>query len=263
MADVAIACLDQDADGAGSCAAVARKLARQLALPCLGSADSLENVGFLLGVSDKGLSLGMNRQDSPGIVRVDFENSKLEYRVQSRVTRQAICRAVGVKPGLYPTVLDATAGLGKDAFVLASTGCHVHMLERNPVVFALLNDGLRRARESQNEGVRQTVQRLSVTHVALNGFSCPEPGFEVVYLDPMFPARRKTARVKKDMYVLQQFLARIGETTDEATLLGQALTIARRRVVMKRPLHAPDVADRPPTFRLTGRSNRFDVYVTG
>ncbi len=239
----------------------ALRLADELHLTCVTETGDC-GFEFLLCVTQSGLELVLNRAAAPGPVRVDFENPTLDYRIRNRVNRQAISRAVGIKPGLYPTVLDATAGLGKDSYLLASAGCRMQLLERNPIVHALLFDGLRRARSSQDSSVRQAASRMDLARSSLADYK-PEADFDVVYLDPMFPVRSKSARVKKDMYVLQQFFSGNREKGWEEQLLRDALQIARRRVVIKRPARSTDFNGQIPTYRLEGKSSRFDIYVTG
>ena len=245
----------------------AEQIAESLQIPCV-SIDSINDFEFLLQVTGTGLQLAMNRPGAPGAVRVDFENPTLDYRIRNRVSKQAIARAVGVKPGLFPAVLDATAGLGKDAYLLATTGCQVRLLERDPVIYALLDDGLSRARQSQDDRVCEAVSRMSAALSTLAVFAPAAKGVDVVYLDPMFPERSKSAQVKKDMYVLQQYFASTAlssarERDNEAGLLRDALAIATRRVVVKRPARAKDLAGQVPSFRLAGKSSRFDVYMIG
>lgn len=108
-----------------------------------------------------------------------------------------MAKAVGIKSGYLPTVIDATAGLGRDAFVLASIGCRVRLVERHPVVRLLLQDGLQRAYADSEIGemLQQNMQLLPVSHIAqLNpALDC----VDVVYLDPMYPHKPKSALVKK------------------------------------------------------------------
>jgi 16S rRNA (guanine1516-N2)-methyltransferase len=242
----------------------ASELARDLNLPLLQPDEhDLDRYGFVLNLTEEGLELISHEASHPGPLRVDFGNPVLAYRVRNKVNRQMINRAVGVKPGLVPSVLDATAGLGRDAFLLAIAGCRVKLLEKNPVVHALLRDGLSRAGQSVDEKVRSAIQRMSLLHCSLAQFVGTKPSFDVVYLDPMFPTRRKSAQVKKDMFLLQKFFERCESHSDDPGMMADAFSIARRRVVIKRPLRAPDIDDRIPTFRLIGRSSRFDVYVVG
>ena len=243
-----------------SLAVQARKLATELHLPFLESPELPESqVGLVLRVTPSGLDLTLVDKSGSETIQTDFQHPALNYRLQDRVGSQAIARSIGNKPGLHPDVLDATAGLGKDAFLMASLGCQVQLLERNPIVHALLRDGLTRALESTADRVRQIAARMQLAGISLADFATRGLTYDVVYLDPMFPARRKSARVKKDLYVLQHLLR--GETQDEVAMLEDALRLARRRVVVKRPLRAAPLAQRQPSFSLEGRVSRFDVFV--
>ena len=196
-------------------------------------------------------------------VAVDFSAPALNYRVTSAVKQQGLSKAVGIKAALRPSVLDATAGFGKDAYLLASQGCRVQLFERNPFVFALLQDGLARGVASQQETVVAACQRLSLVNQdfiesnidALGGVG----SVDVVYLDPMFPESKKSARVKKDMFALQELL---GAANDAEALWEHACRRARRRVVVKRSKSAPTLGTRAPDIQYKGSSSRFDVYLT-
>ncbi len=200
-------------------------------------------------------------EDAPGPVYVDFIGGAVGHRHRFGGGRgQTIAKAVGLKGGHNPSVVDATAGLGRDAFVLASLGCQVTMLERSAVVAALLDDGLRRA-VADNETGEWLPQRLKLIHAdalqwmrSLDGSDYPE----VVYLDPMFPHKQKSALVKKEMRLFQKLLG-FDENADE--LLAAALSIATKRVVVKRPDYAPFLGERKPSMQIKGKKHRFDVYV--
>ncbi|MBD1558590.1 class I SAM-dependent methyltransferase [Vibrio sp. S9_S30] len=179
---------------------------------------------------------------------------------------QAIAKAAGLNKGATPTILDGTAGLGRDAFVLASLGCHVQMVERNPVVAALLNDGLSRAKLDPEIG-SWVGERMSLLHAssldALNDlrsnaeFDAPD----VVYLDPMYPHpenKKKSALVKKEMRVFQSL---VGADHDADGLLAPALELATKRVVVKRPDYADWLDGTKPSMAIETKKNRFDVYV--
>lgn len=122
---------------------------------------------------------------------------------------EAVAKAVGIKGDYLPDVVDATAGLGRDAFVLASVGCRVRMLERNPVVAALLDDGLARGyADAEIGGWLQ--ERLQLIHASsLTALTDITPRPQVVYLDPMFPHKQKSALVKKEMRVFSRWWGRI------------------------------------------------------
>ena len=194
-----------------------------------------------------------------GPVQVDFVAGKSRHRrMYGGGKGQQIAKAVGVQGSVKPSVLDLTAGLGGDAFVLASLGCHVYMAERQPVVRALLEDGLRRLCEAdQLVGLSQLMQLVpgSAMHAMAQWQSLPP---QVIYLDPMFPHSRKSAQVKKEMALFRDL---VGADTDAHTLLAPALALASHRVVVKRPRLAPDLDEQKPTYSLTGKANRFDIYV--
>lgn len=195
-------------------------------------------------------------------IRADFYGASVTYRRLNGGGRgQMIAKAVGFKGDEAPRVLDCTAGLGGDAFVLASLGCEVTMLERVPVIRELLRAGLSQAREQADRGLDQILDRLQVVEsdalrhlTQIQDDSRPD----VVYLDPMFPERSKSALVKKEMRV---FHSLVGDDPDADALLPLALDCARKRVVVKRPRIAPTLGSRKPSHVLEGKRNRYDIYV--
>ncbi len=224
----------------------------------LGSCCSSEPPEGALVISDVAGVLSVYRvgsKDKP--IAVDFVGGKSAHRRKFGGGKgQDIAKAVGLNKGVKPSVLDATAGLGRDAFVLASLGCRVTMVERSPVLATLLADGLRRALEDSEIAViaRQiTLQSGNAVEV----IQAENKKHDVVYLDPMFPHREKSALVKKEMRLLQELL---GDDADADQLLAPALAVARYRVVVKRPRLAPDLAAQAPTYRLEGKSCRYDIY---
>lgn len=238
----------------------AEYLSSHLQLPVIKTGS--ENYEFALLVSSQGLSLKMSGRLAPGPVVVDFSSPTFSYRVKDAVNGQAIAKAIGFKRGISLTVLDATAGFGKDAFLLASLGCQVILVERDAIVHALLEDGIRRASLGEDTDIQSIVSRMSLIFGDFKHTPKSDKGIDVVYLDPMFPKRHKTARVKKDMYVLQRLLSSQPKVPDEDSLLFPALDLAGKRVVVKRPKHSACLAGKHPTFVLRGRSSRYDVYIT-
>ena len=232
--------------------AAAEQWAQELKLPLAGAAE------FALQVSVDGLQLQELGRSVPGPIRVDFIAGALAHRRQfGGGSGQMIAKAVGVQPGVRPSILDATAGLGRDAFVLACLGCQVQMIERNPVVAALLADGLRRARlDSAVAGIVQRMPLLVGDAIELmTNWTAEAP--QVVHLDPMFPSRDKSALVKKEMRLFKPL---VGADEDAPDLLAAALALATHRVVVKRPRKAPAVAGSAPTYSLDGKSSRYDIY---
>lgn len=268
---------------------------------------------------------------------VDFLSHAMLYRLQHGggfKRNQLLAKAVGIKGKDVPTVLDATAGLGKDAFILAALGCRVHMLERSPIVGALLQDGLAHLKRMlalnvdvtnanfsedekllarffmpkvlrflpSNFELNLTItsaldyieQRLHELHLdksiaqlppndygemnALNKNGVLEcahnvaEGFDfgndnrpdVVYLDPMYPeesgenGKSRSALNKEEMRILKMI---VGNDQDADELFARALQLARKRVVVKRPKHAPHIAGKKPHITFAGSSSRMDVYL--
>jgi 16S rRNA (guanine1516-N2)-methyltransferase len=242
------------ADGYGDACA---RVAHALGIAVL--AEQVEPEQIHLFLDDTGWCLRRGKSD----VRVDFESGASTYRrLHGGGRGELIARAIGVRSGnRLPSVMDATAGLGRDAFVLATLGCSVMLFERSPVVHLLLSDGLRRAEISSDGVVREVAVRLSLSNTDAVHFMQSNPVGampDVIYLDPMFPDRRKSAAVKKEMALFQSLLHDEGEDAD--SLLEMALTLDVYRVVVKRPRHAPVLGMRKPTHSLEGSSTRFDVY---
>jgi 16S rRNA (guanine1516-N2)-methyltransferase len=153
--------------------------------------------------------------------------------------------------------VDATAGLGRDAFVLAQLGCVVTLIERQPLIAALLEDALQRASADSEVGpIVARMHLLSGNAIDLMGAWAGEPP-QVIYLDPMFPHREKSAQVKKEMRLFRPLA---GDDDDASALLESALALATHRVVVKRPRKASAIAGEKPGYVLEGKSSRFDVY---
>jgi 16S rRNA (guanine1516-N2)-methyltransferase len=207
------------------------------------------------------LTLREQGEKAAGPVYVDFIGGAVGHRLRFGGGRgQTIARAVGLKGGNNPSVVDATAGLGRDAFVLASLGCDVTMVERSAVIAALLEDGLRRASLDSEIGswINQRMHLIHADAVQWMEQLTEEAFPEVVYLDPMFPHKQKSALVKKEMRLLQKLL---GFDEHAGDLLEAALRIAGKRVVVKRPDYAPTLTERKPSMQIKGKKHRFDIYV--
>ncbi|MEZ8384633.1 class I SAM-dependent methyltransferase, partial [Vibrio splendidus] len=174
-----------------------------------------ENSDFALVLTCERLELRKVDEPKLGAIFVDLVGGAVGHRRKFGGGKgQAIAKAAGLNKGATPTILDGTAGLGRDAFVLASLGCKVQMVERHPVVAALLDDGLQRAQQDPDIGGWVT-ERMKLIHAsshdALDKLS-NDPNFEqpdVVYLDPMYPHpenKKKSALVKKEMRVFQSLV---------------------------------------------------------
>ncbi|MDH5299140.1 MAG: class I SAM-dependent methyltransferase, partial [Desulfobulbaceae bacterium] len=173
--------------------------------------------------------------------------------------KQPLARALGLKSNRCPTVVDATGGLARDAFVLACLGCRVTLMERSPILAALVTDGLQRAM-ADPETAAIVSERLRLVQgdsrdLLLQMAEGERP--EVVYLDPMYPHRTKSALVKKEMRALRLL---VGDDADAPALLAAALAAAEERVVVKRPINADPITGQSPSLAVFGKTHRFDVY---
>lgn len=198
-----------------------------------------------------------------GAVFVDFVEGKVRHRREFGGGKgQDIAKAIGLNKHSNPFVVDATAGLGRESFVLASLGCQVLMLERNPIVHALLADGLQRAQTSSDEEVLAIVQRMTLLNTSAQSWLStitPEQYPDVIYLDPMFPERQKSALVQKEM---RFFHTVVGNDEDDADLVELARQKVLKRVVVKRPQKAPLLGSTKPAFVIGEKAAiRFDVYL--
>ena len=242
--------------------AAAERLAGRLGSRCLGVAAprDLTDSATVLFLDDRGLCLQATGRKAPGPVRAEFVSGKAGYRLaHGGGTGQLIAKAIGLKrtnDTLH--ILDATAGLGQDAFVLAGLGHRVTLLERSPVIHALLEDGL--ARAAADEAIAEVAARMTLVQAdSIRWLKDREgqPVADVIHLDPMFPHRDKSALVKKEM---QLFRPIVGDDPDAAELLQVALTCARYRVVVKRSRRAPAIDGPAPSVSLEGKSSRYDLY---
>lgn len=223
----------------------------------VSSAKKHTDLNFLLQMNQQALELLKLDEPKLGGIKVDFIEGATAHRRKFGGGRgQDIAKAIGLKHGFTPHILDATAGLGRDAFVLASLGCQVTLMERMPVVAALLDDGLERA--MLNHEVNEIANRMTLVHASSIENMNLAQQVDVVYLDPMYPHREKSAAVKKEMRVFQSL---VGEDLDADALLAPALALAKYRVVVKRPNYAPPLNNKKPSTSIKMKKNRFDVYV--
>ncbi|HET97267.1 MAG TPA: hypothetical protein ENN98_00905 [Desulfurivibrio alkaliphilus] len=238
----------------------ARILANRLGLTLVETPDP-NQLSALLLLTERRLELHQMAAGAPGPVYVELIGETMGYRLRhGGGGKQALARAVGLKGHPRPTVIDATAGLGRDAFILASLGCRVRMIERSPVIHALLADGLNRAAADPASALMVSQRIRLLLGNAIDLLAQPTfPAAEVVYLDPMFPGREKSALVKKEMRLLRLVA---GEDPDAELLLARALARAQSRVVVKRPRIAPPLSGPVrPNYSLPGKSSRFDIYL--
>lgn len=194
-----------------------------------------------------------------GRVQVDFVHGAAQHR-RTQGGGELIAKAV--QHTAKPIVWDATGGLGRDAFVLASLGLNVRIFEQNAAVFALLRDGLERAQSFPE--IQPIIQNIQLHHgdasQMLMDFANEWGAPDVVYLDPMYPERQKSAAVKKEMAYFHELVG-MPETENETKLFEAARQVAKKRIVVKRPRLGEFLCQTQPAYQYSGKSTRFDVYL--
>lgn len=222
--------------------------------PALAVSTTPPASGLYLAAEKQGIVL--HRAGDKGSVWVDFTAGAAQHR-RLHGGGELLAKAVGRSK--QPAVWDATGGLGRDSFVLAGLGLNVHIFERHPAVYCLLADGL--ARALLHPDTAETASRLTLHHADAAEYMprlAAEIGRpQVVYLDPMYPERHKSAAVKKEMAFFHEL---VGTAQNDAALLDAALATATARVVVKRPRLGDFLCGRQPDYQYTGKSTRFDVY---
>ncbi len=227
-------------------------------LPVATRPSQCDSAGLVLLVDGALLSLQLTGKGAPGPIGVDFGAASMRHRRRSG-HNELLGKAVGVgkKPSLQ--VLDATAGLGRDSFVLADLGCHVLMSERNPLIQQLLATGLEAAQISGDDWLRSVASRLNLRCGDTTALADLPVSCDVIYLDPMFPQRDKSAAVKKEMALFHYLLQDGGDDGDALLHWAQEQDIAR--IVVKRPPRSDYLAGLKPSHEIRGKAVRYDVYV--
>jgi 16S rRNA (guanine1516-N2)-methyltransferase len=218
-----------------------------------------------------------------GPVFIDFLGGKKNHRRQFGGGKgQPLARAVGIASDFTPKVIDATAGMGGDAFVFATLGCEVLMIERSPIVAALLQDALNRAKlelqleaslttqgkpqrfdEDERAFLSETINRMQLVNAdAAEFIATTKLEADAIYLDPMYPEKKKKAATNKEMTALQGL---VGPDMDSSQLLEAALVVAKKRVAVKRPAKAEPIqlaSGKKPSASIQSPNTRYDLYVS-
>ena len=232
-----------------------------LSLPVVASVEQArqQGIGLVLDYFPEGLGLQRSGERERPLV-VEFVAGRQGWRAgHDRFRHELVVKSClsGLPGDRQLRVIDATAGLGRDAFLLACAGARVSLMERQPVLAAMLRDGLQRlARALPEVAARMSLQEGD----ALELLGACEPSPDCVLLDPMFPVRQKSAAVKKELVILQQLEAPPTMEQEKALLMA-ARQSGAARVVVKRPLKAPPLAAETPAFQRAGKAVRFDTYL--
>ena len=195
-----------------------------------------------------------------GELRVDFVSGAVAHRLKFGGGRgQALAKAMGLRAGKTPMIVDATAGLGRDAFLLASLGAQVTLIERSSQMHALLVQGMQRAKDEGGE-FSDIIGRMTLLQGDAKDL-LPELSGEAILIDPMHPPRKNSALVKRELRQVREI---VGSDDDAAELVRVALKHARSRVVLKWPAKAdPIVGIRACSHQILGKSTRYDVFMLG
>ncbi|MCX4193588.1 class I SAM-dependent methyltransferase [Methylophaga sp. OBS1] len=249
MTDSAVSIVALDDQAIGRAQALANRLALSL--------TALQPEATQLWLSEQGLALKV--PEFKQAFSIDFSSGKYDHRRKFGGGRgQPLARAVGLKQGQSPSVIDATAGFARDAFVLASLGCEVTMIEQNRIMSLLIEDALIRAADdaaiAEIAACMKLYQGNAIALLAEGKLQA-----DVIYLDPMYPGRDKSALVKKEMQLLHQL---VGADIDSGELLAIAREKAGKRVVVKRPKGAEFVGEKKPAASVQSKNTRFDIYPT-
>ena len=177
---------------------------------------------------------------------------------QSNLQREMLVKAARIKGQEMPqTLVDATGGFGEDSLILAAAGFQVRLYEFDEIIAALLQDCMDRAREIPE--LMEAVGRMElVCGDSVQGMRSLDYKPDIVLLDPMFPARQKSALIKKKFQLIQRLES---PCSTEADLLEAAIAAAPKRIVIKRPLKGPYLAEKKPSYSLEGKAIRYDCFV--
>lgn len=215
------------------------------------------NEGFALTLDKSRLSISDLSEPSWSPFCIDFLEPQWLLRLKKvQHETQLIKRAIGFKPQDNILIWDATAGLGRDAIIMAHLGYRVIAAERSLILFELLNDAFERAKNS--EDLKESLTRLTLIHgdsksllIELNDNELPE----VIYLDPMYPLSKKSAQPKKEMQILRKLL---GPDDNLVELFEIAKKKAKNKLILKN--NPRTVIEQKPKHSLESKSVRFDVF---
>ncbi|WP_036611394.1 class I SAM-dependent methyltransferase [Oribacterium sp. P6A1] len=224
--------------------------------PSDNSADLYDKKSRLyLKLDDDGLSL----TDGNHCLRGDFTDN-LSRLKQSNLEREMLVKAAKLKNLDHtPVLIDATAGMGEDSLLLAASGFHVMLYEYDPIIASLLEDTLLRAKSVQE--LSDIVSRMEL-HIenSIYAMNNPDISPDIILLDPMFPARTKSSLVKKKFQLLQQLEP---PCSDANELLMAAISAKPQKIVIKRPVKGPYLADIKPDYSYSGKAIRYDCILPG
>lgn len=239
-------------------AAANKNLAAELNLNSVLSTDQLNSGNAIFDYENDQLVLHLLLDNKPSLLKFDLAQGEVAQRaIKVSKSNEVVAKAIGCKSHYRPKVLDATAGMGRDSLIMAMLGCQVVMHERNIAIYHLLNNALARLKQSPDFNTEISNRISLLHHNSINQLDTNDD-IDVIYLDPMFPERKKSALVKKEMRL---FKLLAGEDPDADELLLTSLNTKVKRVVVKRPKGAPCLANKKPSHEIVAKKFRYDVYL--
>ncbi len=239
--------------------ATTESLARTLSIDRVIALYELNSENAIFDWQDDQLVLHCLLDNKTDILKFDLAQGEVAIRANKvSKSNEVIAKAIGCKSHYRPKVLDATAGMGRDSLMMAMLGCDVIMQERNFAIYHLLANALQRLKDSPNFN-SSFIQNIVLQKQDSISSLFTDENIDVVYLDPMFPERKKTALVKKEMRLFKLIA---GEDLDADQLFLNAIKSGAKRVVVKRPKGAPLLANKKPSHEIRAKKFRYDVYLT-
>jgi 16S rRNA (guanine1516-N2)-methyltransferase len=189
-------------------------------------------------------------KERPIGIQIDQELKRHdEFFKRSSLVKELLARAVGVKPGIRPKILDLTGGLLGDTLLFLSFGCEVITLERHPVIAFLIQSAL-------NNAHHPAVHCLTFVSMDAGTYLAQKIIPEVVFFDPMFEDANSRALPKKEMRIFRSF---VGQDQDALNVFHKARELNPKRLVVKRPRLSVELGE-VPQIKLEGKATRYDVY---
>ena len=210
-----------------------------------------------LSIVDDKLTLSNNDNN----LAIDFNDQDILNRIDPRSKK---CNVIQAVEGRYKNklqILDTTAGLGRDMITLASRGHSIVAIEKDPYIYLLLLDAIKRAK--QIDSLKHTAENITLLNTnSAEYILATDKKFDSVYIDPMFPERKKSAKVKQNMQIMHKIA--FDDDTINAQLLDNAVTTKlAKKIVVKRPINAGYLSTKKPSAQIKGKTNRFDIYSLG
>ncbi len=248
------------------CMRQANSIAKQLGCPVCdnsGLYDLVLMVQYIPASDFFGMELTLNKLQPPLKLFLDFNDARSQHRKQSGGgKRQHIVRATGLHKNQNLRILDATAGLGGDSFVLACNGATVTLAEQHPLLVLILENAIMRAQKTH--ALADIAKRMniltSLDSLELLQSNDLQKKYDVIYLDPMYPSsQKKQAKAKKSMQIIQYLSHDFSNQDDQ--LLEAALDTGIKRIVVKRPAGASPLMMRAPQSTIESTNTRYDIYI--